>query len=307
MLIKLSLTNHSLLERACPHQRTQQEEHMSIVVAYRDSTSGRDALMLGARLASITADELHVVSVIAPAEDAKGAAGFEARRQKTQDALDDVGALVPGGPSVRVHLVVDPSVPAGLLTAAHDLDARVIVIGTARNSLLSRFSLGSVSNVLLHSADVALALAPDNAREIGPAAPLVRVTVAVGDLGGNRSMFDTATLLAQPQDTPVRLLTFKTVPTLGEDALQRARHTLDTAAIERLPEHLRVTTQVEVAGQVDRAVDQVDWDPGEIALIGSSRLAQTRRTFLGSTAGKLVRTLPIPMIIVPRDGQIRQG
>jgi nucleotide-binding universal stress UspA family protein len=97
------------------------------------------------------------------------------------------------------------------------------------------------------------------------------------------------------------------VPGLGDDALQRARHALDTAAIERLPENLRVTTQVEVAGQVDRAVDQVEWDPGEIALIGSSRLAQTRRTFLGSTAGKLVRTLPIPMIIVPRDEQIRQS
>ncbi|WP_028245757.1 universal stress protein [Pseudoclavibacter soli] len=280
---------------------------MSIVVAYRDSTSGRDALMLGARLARTTADELHLVTVLPPAEDAKSASGFDARRSAAQQALDRARASVEAPTAAHGHVVIDPSVPAGLLTAAHQLDGRILVIGTARNGLLSRFSLGSVSNVLLHSSDVALALAPDNAREIGAEVPFVRVTVAVGDLGGNRSMFDTATLLAEPQETPVRLLTFKTVPGLGDDALQRARHALDTAAIERLPENLRVTTQVEVAGQVDRAVDQVEWDPGEIALIGSSRLAQTRRTFLGSTAGKLVRTLPIPMIIVPRDEQIRQS
>lgn len=280
---------------------------MSIVVAYRDSTSGRDALMLGARLARTTSDELHLVTVLPPAEDARSASGFDARRRAAEQALDRAKSSVAEPITAHGHVVVDPSVPAGLLTAAHQLDGRILVIGTARNGLLSRFSLGSVSNVLLHSSDVALALAPDNAREIGAGVPFVRVTVAVGDLGGNRSMFDTATLLAEPQETPVRLLTFKTVPGLGDDTLQRARHALDTAAIERLPENLRVTTQVEVAGQVDRAVDQVGWDPGEIVLIGSSRLAQTRRTFLGSTAGKLVRTLPIPMIIVPRDEQIRQA
>ena len=51
---------------------------------------------------------------------------------------------------------------------------------------------------------------------------------------------------------------------------------------------------------IEDAVAQLDWDPGELVLVGSSRLAQPRRLFLGSTAGKMLRELPVPMIVVPR-------
>ena len=35
-------------------------------------------------------------------------------------------------------------------------------------------------------------------------------------------------------------------------------------------------------------------------LIGSSRLAPQSRLFLGATAGKVLRALPVPMVVVPR-------
>jgi len=34
---------------------------------------------------------------------------------------------------------------------------------------------------------------------------------------------------------------------------------------------------------------------------GSSRLAEKNRIFLGSTANKVLRALPVPMVVVPRD------
>ena len=40
--------------------------------------------------------------------------------------------------------------------------------------------------------------------------------------------------------------------------------------------------------------------PGELAVVGSSRLARKRRLFLGATAAKMLRELPVPMIVVPR-------
>jgi nucleotide-binding universal stress UspA family protein len=52
---------------------------------------------------------------------------------------------------------------------------------------------------------------------------------------------------------------------------------------------------------IEEAVDRLDWEDGEILLIGSSRLAQHRATFLGSTANRILRALPVPMIVVPRD------
>jgi nucleotide-binding universal stress UspA family protein len=43
------------------------------------------------------------------------------------------------------------------------------------------------------------------------------------------------------------------------------------------------------------------WDPEEIVLVGSSRLAATGQLFLGTTAAKMLRELPVPMVVVPRE------
>ena len=37
-----------------------------------------------------------------------------------------------------------------------------------------------------------------------------------------------------------------------------------------------------------------------LAVVGSSRLAEPRRLFLGSTAAKMLHELPVPMVVVPR-------
>jgi nucleotide-binding universal stress UspA family protein len=51
----------------------------------------------------------------------------------------------------------------------------------------------------------------------------------------------------------------------------------------------------------EEAVDSLDWLEGELVIIGSSRLAQKNQLFLGSTANKVLRALPVPMVVVPRD------
>ena len=43
-----------------------------------------------------------------------------------------------------------------------------------------------------------------------------------------------------------------------------------------------------------------------MAIVGSSRLAQPRRLFLGSTAAKMLHELPVPMIVVPRTREPRK-
>ena len=56
---------------------------------------------------------------------------------------------------------------------------------------------------------------------------------------------------------------------------------------------------------VEEAVDRLDWEDGEILLIGSSRLARNRSIFLGSTANRILRALPVPMIVVPSDYELK--
>ena len=42
------------------------------------------------------------------------------------------------------------------------------------------------------------------------------------------------------------------------------------------------------------------WQDGDLVMVGSSRLAQPRKLFLGSTAAKMLRVLPVPMVVVPK-------
>ena len=52
-------------------------------------------------------------------------------------------------------------------------------------------------------------------------------------------------------------------------------------------------------------MDGLDWEDGEVLVIGSSRLAQGRSIFLGSTANRILRALPVPMIVVPSGYELK--
>jgi nucleotide-binding universal stress UspA family protein len=67
-----------------------------------------------------------------------------------------------------------------------------------------------------------------------------------------------------------------------------------------LPEGIGAEAVVAEGDDVEDAVRAVTWLPGELALVGSSRLAQPRRLFLGSTAAKMLHELPVPLVVVPR-------
>ena len=49
------------------------------------------------------------------------------------------------------------------------------------------------------------------------------------------------------------------------------------------------------------ALDDVDWDEGDVLVVGSSPLGPTARVFLGSRATKILRSSPVPVIVVPRE------
>ena len=53
-------------------------------------------------------------------------------------------------------------------------------------------------------------------------------------------------------------------------------------------------------GEVALQQIAMPWEDGEIVLISSNRLAQNRSIFLGTTANKMLRSLPVPMVVIPR-------
>ena len=40
---------------------------------------------------------------------------------------------------------------------------------------------------------------------------------------------------------------------------------------------------------IEEAIDDLEWDDGEIMIVGSSRLAEKNKLFIGSTANKVLR------------------
>lgn len=68
-----------------------------------------------------------------------------------------------------------------------------------------------------------------------------------------------------------------------------------------MPAGSDVQLRVAEGSGIEKAASSLDWHDGDVLMVGSSRLAQPHRLFLGSVAAKMLRVVPVPMIVVPRE------
>jgi nucleotide-binding universal stress UspA family protein len=52
------------------------------------------------------------------------------------------------------------------------------------------------------------------------------------------------------------------------------------------------------------ALDSLPWEEGEVLVVGSSRLGPVARVFLGSNSVKIVRSSPVPVLVIPRGADV---
>jgi nucleotide-binding universal stress UspA family protein len=282
-----------------------------IVVGYTATKAGRDAVALGTRLAAASGSELHIVLVL-PADSRSVITPPNASydRYLTTQAdqwLADAAAKVPADVVHAQHVRFADSFGEGLLTAADELGATHIVIGAANGGLSRRHRLGTTATELLHSSDVPVVLAPRGARKVAATTGVTRLTVAIGTRPGADALLQEAVALATATGASLRLVSLVTVDLpasvdTGVIRIAGAAHADDVLASAKaaLPAGIASEIAVGRGDTIDEAVAQLDWDPGELVLVGSSRLAKPRHLFLGSTAAKMLRELPVPMIVVPR-------
>jgi nucleotide-binding universal stress UspA family protein len=277
-----------------------------------------DAVALGSRLAAASGAQLELVlilpsgsrSVITPPD-----AGYD-RYLNDQAAkwLADAVAAVPDGVAHATHIRYGDSFADGLMTAANDLGASHIVIGTAGDGRRGRHRLGTVANTLLHSAEVPVVLAPEGSRGTNPLIGITRITAAVGTRPGAGTLMGEALSLATVTGAKLRLLSLVTVdlpPSVDTGVIEiagaaHASNVLSTAR-KSLPADISSEVVVARGTSIEDAVQHLSWEPGEIAMVGSSRLATPRRLFIGSTAAKMLHELPVPMIVVPRTQNTSEG
>lgn len=279
-----------------------------VIVGYTATDAGADAAALGARLALATGAPLELVivlpsenrSVITPPDasytryvEDKAAGWLEAARAELPASLTHSG-------SVRFA----ESFAAGLLDAAHEASASYIVVGAANGGLRGRHRLGTVATELLHSADLPVALAPEGSRRVPLETGVTRITTAIGTRPGADMLMDESVSLATSTGAAVRLLSLFAVDLpaglAGNEAAAQHADEVFVHVRDALPAGIETDTVVGLGSSIEDAVSHLSWEPGELALVGSSRLARPRRLFLGSTAAKMLHELPVPMVVVPR-------
>jgi nucleotide-binding universal stress UspA family protein len=287
---------------------------MRYVVGYGPRQRGVHGINLAATLARSSGASLDLITVLpsdAPTfhmyspDHAYNAEVEEQGREWLADGL----AHVPDDVHAEGHLRRAESITQGLLdAAADDLDrgeAALIVVGTYHRVRSGRFGVGSLADALLHASGVPVALAPaDYESHDG----ISRITCATGMQPGTENLVDNAIRLAAEWKVPLRLMSLVAVGEGGNAARRQEwtelaeQHaaTIVARATAALPAECPVTSVVGHGDSLEDAVQGLDFEDSEIVMIGSSRMAQPKRLFLGHSASKIMRALPVPMIVWPR-------
>ena len=285
------------------------------------AVGGRDALGLGRMLAR-TGDVTLTVCVVVPRTwDYPSPARVDAEyaaflKQYAEDAIAEAREFL--GDSVRAEYTTSSASSAseGLIATATEAGAALIALGSARHGPMGRITVGGIANEMLHISPVPVALAPRGYRP-SSGARLRRVTCAFSGSTQSRSAFDAAVQLSRRHAVPLRLTTIvirdrQMYPSqVGYDAERlvveqwraQAREAQEKA-LATLPNDVSVETGIVDGQNWEDALDSLPWEDGEMLVVGSSRLGPVARVFLGSSATKIIRSSPVPVLVVPRSADV---
>ena len=291
---------------------------MTIVVGYPPNRKGKAVLNLAALLARSSGEDL-AVCVVAPESWLPGLVREDVAYQSQIDDLTD-GALaqarseLPADVSATFTTVKARSTPTGLLEAAEQRKASLIVVGSSAAGLFGHIALSTVADRLLHSSPIPVALAPRGFRSAA-AAKVARVTVAYTGTDQCDSLLRVAADLVGKLGATMRLASFAVqhappvtamFRTEAADVVAEWNTNIQAAASRVLGDSKDSGGRDVVIGHGndwDTALHDVDWGDGDLLVIGSSESGPIARVFLGSRAAKIIRHAPVPVVVVPRDGR----
>ncbi len=289
------------------------------VVGYVPESSGDDAVALGRMLTSGTSDPLTVCTVIANTatggDAAFGSVGYgDLMAEKLKPYLEQVKAdLAPIEATCTVCLAT--SVATGLLDYCAERGGTVIALGSARNSVSGRYAVGSMAGLLQHASPIPLAFAPAGFAHAG-VHEVHRVVCGYNESPDSEQALRAAVALSRAHDAPLQIVYFVFPEHPGLRHLagrgshdpsqahqnERAAQLLATAA-NAVPDDVAVETFVRTGGNVAQAVARAEWADGDLLVLGSAPMGPLARVFLGSTALKLIRCCPVPVVAVPRHAE----
>ena len=292
---------------------------MTVVVGYLAGKSGAAPLNLAIGAARTLNTTLTVATIVpkpwttpSPARvDAEYAAWAD---QLAADSAREAARYLDGLPDrldVRYHSHAHRSVSGGLIEVVSEVGADLLVLGSSANGQFGQVVVGSTADRLLHSCPTPVAIAPRGYREPRTGV-LTRITCGYPGTPESVDVVRRITALAARLAVPLRVITFavrgRTMypPEVGlhaEDSILAAWETQAGAMLARLRTDgvvgEDVTLQVVSGNGWDQALDDAEWQDGEILALGTSPRGDVARVFLGSRGAKILRHSPVPVLVLP--------
>ena len=291
---------------------------MTIIAGFSSSRQSSAPLNLAAQVARITGENVIATAIVErafpPRNDPVETEYLRVVSTQAQISLERVVEQLPRDLDISVVVHQSSSIPMGLTELAVAHEASLVVVGSSSSGLLGRVGLGSVTERLVHTASLPVAIAPRGYTL--DAGPLRRVTAAYGDEADVNGLIPAAAEVARRWSAALRIVSFTVRPArmfagsiepAAENLVvqQWSRRTFDEIAeqLNAVRERIPVPdVEVQVGSGLDwrEAVESVSWEPGDILLMGSGTAGPVARVFLGSVASKILRHAPVPVMIVPR-------
>jgi nucleotide-binding universal stress UspA family protein len=292
---------------------------VTVAVGYLIGKAGRSALHLAVEAAKTLNTSMVVVTVVpkpwttpSPARiDAEYAAWADQlaadSQREAQRCLDQFGQ----GVDISFKKVANRTAGEGLLAAAEELDAGVLVVGSSSNGALGQVVLGSTTDWLLHSSPVPVAICPRGYRG-ARSGGLVRITCAYSGTPESVRVVERVAALTAQLDVKMRVVSYaiRGRTMFPPEGGLHAEDSLLEAWAQQLREMLAKLTADGVVGddvelQVitgngwDEALDATDWDDGELLALGTTSRRSIKGVFLGAHGAKIIRHSPVPVLVLP--------
>lgn len=291
---------------------------MTIIVGHPTRTHDRAAISLGAMFARSLDTDLLVVSVV-PAPWPTPVAGnvdkeFAAwSRTAGAAAVADAERVlgeVAADLESRAVAVPGRSVPTALMEQAAQVDAGLVVVGSAEDGAWERVALGSTADHLLHAAHVPVAVAPRGfATHAVPR--FARATCAFRADRASVDVLRRTTEICAAAGAEVRIATFGVLgKTMYPPEVRGEQDVLDSF-VEQSEAALRDAARATGLRDVDHvvatgrdwaeAVGRLEWRHDDVLVLGSSPRGVLARVFIGSHASRIIRHSPVPVVVVPES------
>lgn len=291
---------------------------MRVLVGYAPDERGDDALALAALLARTLRAPLTAVHVHPPPWPTPGPGAVDAEwvawlRGRSDEALDEAAARLVGlgvprrDVELRVH--AHRSSGRGLVRAAGEEGADLIVAGSAPRGRRGRVAIGGTAGRLLHGSPVPVVLAP-RGYAARPPGRVARMTLAYRRHRDTDGPLTDAAVLAERLGAELRLLTLLVRPP-GLAARFRAPGGVLDRRLAEAEEDLRyaagllgggtpVERRTAIGTDIAQALGTVDMLHGEVLACLSGQDGPLHKVFLGEGSGKILRAAPCPVLLLPR-------